>query len=111
MLGEKHEDNENGDNARGSWPPLPESLGNIALKDVPEPKDGDGGSRQGSKANGYPHAEHRHGKRKRFRYENGEFSRDSAGELVEDPDGKPYRQWREKIRNEGDIWNEIERAA
>ena len=51
------------------------------------------------------------GKRKRFRYENDEFSRDVEGRLIEDPDGTPYRQWRDEIRTESDIWTAIERAA
>ncbi|HBA82885.1 MAG TPA: acriflavine resistance protein B [Verrucomicrobia bacterium] len=33
------------------------------------------------------------------------------GELVPDPSGKPYRQWREQIRSPDDIWKEIVKAA
>jgi len=41
----------------------------------------------------------------------GEFARDAAGELIPDPDGHPYRQWRDEIRSPDDIWREIARAA
>ncbi|MCZ6794794.1 MAG: efflux RND transporter permease subunit [Planctomycetota bacterium] len=53
------------------------------------------------------------GHRKLFRVdeESGEFARDAAGELVPDPSGRPYRQWRDTIRSEDDIWREIERAG
>jgi copper/silver efflux system protein len=33
--------------------------------------------------------------------------RDGAGELIPDPRGRPYRQWREHIRSPQDIWDEI----
>lgn len=53
------------------------------------------------------------GNRLYFRYDedNGDFVRDEQGELVEDPSGRPYRQWREKIRTADDIWQEITQAA
>ena len=51
------------------------------------------------------------GDRKRFRFEDGEYVRGEKGELVEDPAGRPFRQWRDEIRTESDIWHEIERAA
>ena len=53
------------------------------------------------------------GRRLKFRYdtEAGRFARGEEGELIEDEDGRPYRQWRAAIRTEGDIWNEIESAA
>lgn len=41
----------------------------------------------------------------------GEFARDSNGELIEDSRGQPYRQWRDHIRSPDDIWDEIVRAA
>lgn len=49
----------------------------------------------------------------RFRYDEDQaaFVRDSAGELVPDPDGRPFRQWREHIRTPDDIWKEIVAAA
>jgi copper/silver efflux system protein len=54
-----------------------------------------------------------HGHPIRFRYNrrNGSFERDSDDQLIPDPRGRPYRQWREHIRNPDDIWNEIVRTA
>ena len=48
-----------------------------------------------------------------FRYDRrqGGFVRDGAGELVPDPHGRPYRQWRDSIRSPDDIWREIVAAA
>jgi Cu(I)/Ag(I) efflux system membrane protein CusA/SilA len=40
-----------------------------------------------------------------------EFERDEFGELVADPDGRPFRQWRDEIRSPDDIWEEIIKAA
>lgn len=53
------------------------------------------------------------GRRMTFRYNDavGEFIRDSAGRLVPDPHGKPYRQWRSHIESADDIWREIVEAA
>jgi Cu(I)/Ag(I) efflux system membrane protein CusA/SilA len=51
------------------------------------------------------------GLRKRFRTEDGLFARDEFGELIEDPHGSPFRQWRDHIETDADIWREIERAA
>ena len=51
------------------------------------------------------------GHRLNFRYENGEFVRNELGELVEDPRGRPYRQWRDHIDSPDDIWKEIIQAA
>ncbi len=31
--------------------------------------------------------------------------------MIEDPAGRPFRQWREEIRTPADIWREIERVA
>ena len=39
------------------------------------------------------------------------FDRDAEGELVADPNGRPFRQWRDRIRSEDDIWREIEKAG
>ncbi|MBL4698465.1 MAG: efflux RND transporter permease subunit [Phycisphaerales bacterium] len=41
----------------------------------------------------------------------GEYVRTETGDLVEDPDGKPYRQWRDEIQSPQDIWDEIVIAA
>jgi Cu(I)/Ag(I) efflux system membrane protein CusA/SilA len=53
------------------------------------------------------------GERMRFRYDRRakEFVRDSAGELIPDPRGKPFRQWREHIVKADDIWEEIVEKA
>jgi len=53
------------------------------------------------------------GNRLRFRYndDNDEFARDDTGELIPDPDGRPYRNWRDHIHSPDDIWDEIVKAA
>ncbi|RMG15897.1 MAG: efflux RND transporter permease subunit, partial [Planctomycetota bacterium] len=53
------------------------------------------------------------GHRLRFAYdaEEGVFLRDERGELIPDPEGMPFRQWREHIRSPDDIWDELVRAA
>ena len=53
------------------------------------------------------------GRRQRFRVdeETGEHVRDDADELIPDPDGIPFRQWRDEIQSPDDIWNEIVRVA
>jgi Cu(I)/Ag(I) efflux system membrane protein CusA/SilA len=53
------------------------------------------------------------GRRINFRYDRmtGEFARDEHGELIPDPDGRPFRQWRDHIRTPDDIWDEIVKAA
>ena len=53
------------------------------------------------------------GHRVHFRYnqETGEFARDEDGELIPDPDGRPYRQWRDSIQSADDIWEEIVEAS
>ena len=53
----------------------------------------------------------RNGHRINYRFEKGVFVRDAHGELIEDPRGRPYRQWREHIRTPDDIWHEIVEAA
>ncbi|MGB0991785.1 MAG: efflux RND transporter permease subunit [Akkermansiaceae bacterium] len=35
---------------------------------------------------------------------------DSRGNLIEDPDGKPFRQWRSEIKTVDDIWQEISKV-
>lgn len=53
------------------------------------------------------------GRRLRFRYDaaRGEFARDPSGQLIPDPRGRYFRQWREHIRSPQDIWEEIVAAA
>jgi Cu(I)/Ag(I) efflux system membrane protein CusA/SilA len=53
------------------------------------------------------------GRRASFRYDEGrgEFVRDANGELIADPSGRPYRQWRQHIKSPQDIWDEIVAAA
>ena len=55
----------------------------------------------------------RDGRRVRYRFDRkrGQFVRDENGQLIEDPRGRPYRQWRNEIRTPDDIWDEITRAA
>jgi Cu(I)/Ag(I) efflux system membrane protein CusA/SilA len=49
----------------------------------------------------------------KFRYDRrtGQFVRDAQGQLIEDPRGLPYRQWRSHIHSPDDIWKEIVQAA
>jgi len=53
------------------------------------------------------------GRRVNFRYDkdSGQFVRDPNGQLIADPSGRPYRQWREHIKSPVDIWKEIVAAA
>ena len=53
------------------------------------------------------------GRRINFRYDRkrGEYERDAQGELIPDPRGRPYRQWRDHIRTPDDIWKEIVKAG
>jgi Cu(I)/Ag(I) efflux system membrane protein CusA/SilA len=53
------------------------------------------------------------GRRVSFRYDKrkAEFVRDVNGDIIEDPRGRPYRQWREHIKSPDDIWKEILAAA
>ncbi|MEX0639201.1 MAG: efflux RND transporter permease subunit, partial [Balneolaceae bacterium] len=51
------------------------------------------------------------GHRIRYKFEDGEYARDYQGELVPDNRGRYFRQWRDHIRSEDDIWNEILLAA
>jgi Cu(I)/Ag(I) efflux system membrane protein CusA/SilA len=53
------------------------------------------------------------GRRINFRYDRtrGQFARDEEGRLIPDPDGRPFRQWRDHIHSPQDIWEEIVRAA
>ncbi len=53
------------------------------------------------------------GRRMKFKYDEktGKFARDAKGELVPDPNGRPYRQWRDSIKSPEDIWKAIQKAA
>ncbi|MBN2019050.1 MAG: efflux RND transporter permease subunit [Sedimentisphaerales bacterium] len=53
------------------------------------------------------------GRRVRFKYDKKtkDFVRDANGNLLPDDNGRPYRQWREKITSPDDIWDEIVRAG
>jgi len=53
------------------------------------------------------------GRRATFRFNDAdqEFARDDRGELIPDPEGMPFRNWRPHIREPGDIWKEITKAA
>jgi Cu(I)/Ag(I) efflux system membrane protein CusA/SilA len=46
-----------------------------------------------------------------FNEETQEFLRDADGELIPDPKGMAFRQWREHIQSPDDIWDEIVKAA
>ena len=50
----------------------------------------------------------------RIRYKvdgNEQYVRDAKGDLIPDPKGKYYRQWREHIHSPDDIWDEIVKAT
>ncbi|RUL84687.1 efflux RND transporter permease subunit [Tautonia sociabilis] len=53
------------------------------------------------------------GHRINFRYDEntGEFVRDERGQLIPDPSGRPFRQWRDEIRSPDDIWDAIVEAG
>ena len=53
------------------------------------------------------------GNRLKFRYDEDaeQYARDEEGELVEDPHGLPFRQWRDEINSPNDIWEKITEAA
>jgi len=53
------------------------------------------------------------GRRKTYRYDRSSehFERDQHGNLIPDPNGRPYRQWRNHIQGPEDIWDEIQSAA
>ena len=53
------------------------------------------------------------GRRLNFRYdtEADAFVRDDQGNLIEDEDGRPFRQWRDEIESNQDIWDAIVEAA
>ncbi|MBT8218414.1 MAG: efflux RND transporter permease subunit [Bacteroidia bacterium] len=47
------------------------------------------------------------GHKVRYRYEQGEYIYDDAGQLIPDKNGRYYRQWRDHIQSPDDIWDEI----
>ena len=51
------------------------------------------------------------GRRATFRYDGADYPRDDDGELIEDADGRPFRQWRPHIKSPRDIWKEIQKAG
>ncbi len=53
------------------------------------------------------------GHRVRFKYDkkNKKFYLDEEGQLIPDKKGKPFRQWREKIKKPDDIWDEVVEKA
>jgi len=53
------------------------------------------------------------GHRIRFAYnlETGQYQRDDRGELIPDPQGRYFRQWRSHIQSPDDIWEEIVRVT
>jgi Cu(I)/Ag(I) efflux system membrane protein CusA/SilA len=58
------------------------------------------------------------GRRVNYRYDSSlpggrrdKFVRDANGELIEDPGGQPFRQWRDEVRTVDDIWQRIVQAA
>lgn len=51
------------------------------------------------------------GHRIRFKFEDGEYLRDEAGELIPDKNGQYFRQWRDHINSPDDIWDEIVKAT
>nr|MBP7654876.1 efflux RND transporter permease subunit [Candidatus Dependentiae bacterium] len=55
----------------------------------------------------------KNGERITFKFDKNknEFLRDSFGNLIQDIEGRPYRQWRDHIKNANDIWREIIKAA
>jgi Cu(I)/Ag(I) efflux system membrane protein CusA/SilA len=55
----------------------------------------------------------KNGRRISFQYDRDTdtYPRDKNGELIPDPHGRPFRQWRDHIRTPDDIWNEIVKAG
>ncbi len=53
------------------------------------------------------------GNRLTFAYDavNNSFVRDDLGQLIEDDNGRPFRQWRDEIQSPQDIWDAIVAAA
>lgn len=57
--------------------------------------------------------EDKDGNRLKFRVDRntGEFLHDDQGQLIPDPHGHPFRQWRDEIKSPDDIWDEIVRVT
>lgn len=55
----------------------------------------------------------KNGKKRYFAFDKkrNQFVRDDFNELVEDENGKPFRQWRDHIKSPDDIWKEIIKAG
>jgi Cu(I)/Ag(I) efflux system membrane protein CusA/SilA len=55
----------------------------------------------------------KNGHRMKFKYDDDEdkFVRDENDKLIPDEHGKPFRQWRDKIKTPDDIWKEIVKAG
>jgi len=52
------------------------------------------------------------GRRIRFKIDDdGEYVKDSKGDLIPDTDGQYFRQWRDHIKSPDDIWEEIVKAT
>ncbi|MCA8952653.1 MAG: efflux RND transporter permease subunit, partial [Planctomycetes bacterium] len=53
------------------------------------------------------------GDRVNFRFDEAanEFERSDDGDLIVDPNGRPFRQWRDHIKSPDDIWDEIVAAS
>lgn len=52
------------------------------------------------------------GRRLRFRIDRaGQYVRDPQGNLIPDPNGRFFRQWRDHIRSPDDIWQEVARVT
>lgn len=52
------------------------------------------------------------GHRMRFKTDSeGNYARDSLNQLIEDPNGEYYRNWREHVKSPNDIWDEIVKVA
>ena len=53
------------------------------------------------------------GSRINFRYDPklADFVRDTDGKLIPDPEGRPFRQWRDHVKSPDDIWKEVLKAA
>ena len=53
------------------------------------------------------------GRRIKFRYDESQerFALDKNAELIPDPKGRPFRQWRDYIKSPDDIWEEIVKAS
>lgn len=53
------------------------------------------------------------GGRKKYKYDTlkNDYARDEIGSLIEDDNGRPFRQWRSHIKRPDDIWDEIVRVT